>query len=106
MTEALPYIFAVSVGFRHAFETDHLVAMSNIATKRSSPVSAMKDGVYWGLGHSSSILLVAIFILLLRNSIPESYFLIMEGAVGFMIIVLGIFRLAQFLRESAKEHAG
>lgn len=97
--EYLPLLLAASLGFRHAFETDHLVAVSNIVTKRHSPILAMKDGAFWGLGHSSSILVVGILMLTLRWAIPGYYFQSMEGGVGAMIIILGIFRLWQFLKS-------
>ena len=102
--EILPYLLAASIGFRHAFETDHLVAVSNIVTKRSSPLLAMKDGAFWGLGHTSSLLVVGILMLSLRWAIPENYFQMMEGGVGVMIILLGIFRLWQFFRQSPHTH--
>ena len=107
--QILPFLLAGSLGFRHAFETDHLVAVSNIVTKRNSVSLAMKDGTFWGLGHSSSILITGLIILALRWAIPESYFQTMEGAVGIMIIALGIFRLWQFfsknpLRIHSHEH--
>lgn len=98
-TETLPYLLAASVGFRHAFEVDHLAAVSNIVTKRDSPLLAMKDGVFWGLGHSSSIMVVGIIMLTLRYAIPEKSFQLMEGAVGLMIIGLGIFRYFQFRKQ-------
>ncbi len=99
-TEILPFLLAALVGFRHAFETDHLVAVSNIVSKRNSTFLAIKDGTFWGLGHSSSILVVGIVMLLLRWAIPDSYFQSMEGAVGVMIIILGIFRLYQFFKQT------
>ena len=99
-TEILPFLLAALVGFRHAFETDHLVAVSNIVTKRNSVLLAMKDGTFWGLGYSTSILLVGITMLLLRYAIPDNYFQTMEGAVGVMIIALGIFRLYQYFKQN------
>lgn len=101
-TEVLPFILAASLGFRHAFETDHLVAVSNIVTKRNSTFLAVKDGTFWGLGHTSSILVVGIVMLLLRWAIPEHYFQSMEGAVGAMIIALGLFRLWQLFRQTTR----
>jgi high-affinity nickel permease len=98
--EILPFVLAASLGFRHAFETDHLVAVSNIVTKRNSVILAMKDGTFWGLGHSSSILIIGLAMLLLRWAIPQHYFQSMEGAVGVMIIGLGIFRLWQFFKKT------
>ena len=98
-TEILPFILAALLGFRHAFETDHLVAVSNIVTKRNSVLLSMKDGIFWGLGHSSSILLIGFGILLLKWAVPGEYFRSLEGAVGAMIVVLGLFRLWQFVKQ-------
>lgn len=100
-TEILPFVLAASLGFRHAFETDHLVAVSNIVTRRNSLFLAMKDGTYWGLGHSSSILLVGIVILFFRWAVPNHYFQSMEGGVGALIITLGIYRLWQFFKQTS-----
>ena len=97
--EILPFVLAASLGFMHSFETDHLVAVSNIVTKRNSVILAMKDGTFWRLGHSSSILIIGLAMLLLRWEIPQNYFQSMEGAVGVMIIGLGIFRLWQFFKQ-------
>lgn len=102
--QILPYLLAVAVGFRHAFEPDHLVAVSNIVTKRNAPILAMKDGAFWGLGHSSALLVVGILMLSLRWAIPDSYFQMMEGGVGVMIILLGVFRLWQFFKQSPHTH--
>ncbi|HLY70715.1 MAG TPA: hypothetical protein VKR53_13370 [Puia sp.] len=99
-TQILPFLLAASLGFRHAFETDHLAAVSNIVTRRHSLMLAMKDGTFWGLGHSFSILIVGFIMLILRSEISEKYFQSMEGFVGMMIIGLGIFRLVQFLKQT------
>lgn len=98
--EVLPFLLAASLGFRHAFEADHLVAVGNIVTKRGSMRLAMKDGTFWGLGHTSSILIIGMVMLLLRGVIPGQYFQSMEGAVGVMIIALGLIRLWQIIKES------
>src|SRR5580693_7448131 len=98
--EMLPFLLAALLGFRHAFETDHLAAVSNIVTKRNSVLLAVKDGTFWGFGHSFSILIVGLIMLVLRESISEKYFQSMEGFVGLMIIGLGVFRLWQFFRQN------
>lgn len=102
--DILPYLLAIAAGFRHAFELDHLSAVSNIVTKRNSPFLAMKDGVFWGLGHSSSIFVVGIIMLVLRYAIPVKSFQIMEGGVGLMIIGLGVFRYIQFIKHTPHTH--
>lgn len=55
---------AAAIGFSHSFEADHLVAVSSIVTRRDSTISAIKDGIFWGLGHTSTILVVAIIYMI------------------------------------------
>jgi high-affinity nickel permease len=105
VVEIIPFFTAALLGFRHAFETDHLAAVSNIVTKRNSVFMAIKDGTFWGFGHSFSILVVGVIILTIRGNIAEKYFQAMEGFVGLMIISLGVFRLWQFFgRKSLRIH--
>ncbi|MFN4144705.1 MAG: sulfite exporter TauE/SafE family protein [Runella sp.] len=86
-------LLASVVGFTHAFEADHLVAVSSIVTRRNNSLLAIKDGIYWGLGHTSTILLVGAIILLGRIAFQEEDFRYFEALVGVMLIVLGVYRL-------------
>ena len=102
--------FAAFLGFTHSFEADHLLAVSNIVTKRDRLALAMKDGMYWGLGHTSTIFVVGLIIVLGKMMISEdtrifSYF---ESIVGFMLIGLGIYRLNKLYkyRQHLATHQG
>jgi sulfite exporter TauE/SafE len=96
--------FAAVVGFTHAFEADHLLAVSNIVTRRNSLAEAVKDGVYWGLGHTSTILAIGLLMILVRVAVAEQVFHIFEAVVGLMLIALGIHRIRKvWLHE--QEHA-
>jgi high-affinity nickel permease len=96
--------FAAFMGFTHSFEADHLLAVGNIVTKRNRLILALKDGIYWGLGHTSTIFVVGIVIILGKMIISEEtpIFKYFESFVGFMLIGLGIFRL--FKLKKYKQH--
>ncbi len=91
--ELMPFLLAGIVGFTHAFEADHLVAVSSIVTRRNNPLLAIKDGIYWGLGHTSTILLVGTVILFGRIAFQDEDFRYFEAGVGLMLITLGGYRL-------------
>lgn len=95
----LPILVTLYAGFTHAFETDHLLAVSNIVTNRNKTVKAVKDGMFWGLGHTSTIFFIGIVILLLKFQIAPYYFTYFEAFVGVMLICLGIYRLQKWFRE-------
>ncbi|MBC8084696.1 MAG: urease accessory protein [Hymenobacter sp.] len=92
MESLLPILFASVAGAGHAFEPDHLLAVSSLVARRDSMRLALKDGLYWGLGHTTMLALVGSVILLSRATFLQSgYF---EAAVGLMLVGLGLSRLA------------
>ncbi len=103
MEAALPLLFAGAVGFSHAFEADHLVAVSNIVTRRRTLVSAIKDGIFWGLGHTSTIILIGLVVIVGKVTILNEYFGYFEAVVGLMLIGLGLYRLFKY-KHLSKGH--
>ncbi len=102
MESTFPLFFAAVVGFSHAFEADHLVAVSNIVTKRDRLALAIKDGIYWGLGHTSTIFIIGLLMIVGRATVFNGYFGYFEAIVGVMLIVLGIFRLYQYFNHRSQ----
>lgn len=98
METIFPLLLAAVVGFQHAFEADHLVAVSSIITKRNSTILAVKDGIFWGLGHTSTILIIGVLILVGRVVLPEQTFSYLEAVVGVMLVFLGVYRFFKLLK--------
>lgn len=105
MEATFPLLFAALVGFAHAFEADHLLAVSNIVTKRDSVWLAIKDGIAWGLGHTSTIFLIGMLIIVGRVAIAEQTFHYFEAAVGAMLVALGLIRLRFLWKTGGVPHA-
>jgi high-affinity nickel permease len=61
-------------GLIHAFEADHVLAVTNIVSQREKVFPALKDGVFWGLGHTSTIFIIGILMILFKINIPENSF--------------------------------
>lgn len=95
-----PLAIALTVGFSHAFEADHLVAVSSIVTHRKNWLSAAKDGFIWGLGHTTTILLIGVMVLIGKTMITSQTFIYFEACVGVMLIIIGFYRLYQLYREN------
>ena len=88
-------LFAAVVGFSHAFEADHVLAVGNIANRRTSFMEAMQDGLYWGLGHTSTILLVGCAIILGKFTLNLGAFEYLEAIVGCTLVALGFYRISK-----------
>jgi len=91
-------------GFLHAFETDHVLAVSNMVIARGKFSMAIKDGAFWGFGHTSTILLMGVLVLLFKLQADPSLFSWFEAAVGLMLIVLGLYRLLGSKNSRSHEH--
>ncbi len=78
------------IGVKHATEADHLAAISTIVTERRSFWSSAIVGGIWGLGHTISLLIVGIFVLLLNFRVSEQAERMLEFGVGVMLVLLGL----------------
>lgn len=78
------------LGLKHAIEADHLAAVGTIVSERKSLWSSMIVGGIWGLGHTISLFVAGIFVLLLNFQISEQTERILEFCVGIMLLFLGL----------------
>ena len=117
--EQLPLLillfYALYEGLIHAFEADHILAVTNIVSQRTRLLPAIKDGIYWGLGHTSTIFLVGVVMIVFKVHIPAGAFSYFEATVGLMLILVASYRLIIFFRDEQttlsfhkhkNEHAG
>ena len=97
-------IAGLMIGLVHAFEPDHLSAVSTqlLRNNDNSKSSKKRDlqnltiisslrGALWGMGHTSSIILIGLLIAGLSLNIPDDFFISAEVLVGLMLITLAIF---------------
>ena len=112
---ALPAAAVLGLGFlfglKHATEADHLAAVSTIVSERKSLWSSMFIGGIWGLGHTISLVIAGIFVLLLNFEISEQTERRLEFCVGVMLVLLGLNVLRKIfqggtLHFHAHEHGG
>ena len=85
------------IGLKHATEADHLAAVSTIVTERKSLFSSAIVGGIWGLGHTISLLVVGVFVLLLNFQVSEQTERVLEFGVGVMLVLLGLNVLRKLL---------
>ncbi len=81
------------LGMRHATDSDHVVAVTTIASREGNMRNAAATGVFWGIGHSFTLLVFGGAIILFGLVIPERLGLSLEFCVALMLILLGIFNL-------------
>ena len=72
---------------RHALDPDHVVAVSTIVSESKSVRKSSLVGTFWGLGHTTSLLICGVLVLVLRLSIPEDFVAWMETVVAVMLAI-------------------
>jgi high-affinity nickel permease len=90
------------LGMRHATDPDHVIAVTTIVTRQRNIARSAWIGIFWGLGHTLTILLVGAAIILFNLVIPPRLGLSMELSVGFMLIILGLMNVVSFFRSVAE----
>lgn len=92
MNVTLINLFALGLllGLKHAFDADHIAAVSTIISKNKSTKLVSKIGFFWGFGHTAALLIIGFIILLFKISVPEKLALSFEFIVGIMLVVLGL----------------
>lgn len=103
-------LLGLVMGLRHAMEADHVAAVSTIVASsdkklRRAPIL----GALWGLGHTATLFVASLVILLLAVSIPERVSGTLEFGVGIMLVFLGVttltgFKAGKFVRGMFRRH--
>jgi ABC-type nickel/cobalt efflux system permease component RcnA len=79
------------LGLRHAFEPDHLAAVSTLATRPGPKQlwSAARLGLLWGLGHTVTVGAVALLVIALGVQLPKALWPAAELLVAALLMLLG-----------------
>lgn len=94
----------IYAGLEHAFEADHLLAVNTLVSHRENLKQSLKDGIFWGVGHTTTIFLLGILMIGFKLNIGENIFKNFEAGVGIMLIFLGIYRVFKLFFPKQHNH--
>lgn len=97
-------IDSLLLGVQHSFEPDHMAAVSVLASEDTrSPAQRWKliwRSSHWALGHSFTLILFAVLVLLLKSTITLDVSEKVELLVGPLMIWLGVMAIRRiFLKD-------
>lgn len=78
------------LGLTHAFEADHVAAVSTIVSQTKNLKWSLLAGISWGVGHTATLLAAAVFIVFFRLQLPAMFAPILDLVVGIVLILLGL----------------
>lgn len=96
--------FGLVFGLKHATEVDHVVAVSTIVSEHRSVFRSALVGALWGVGHTASLVVVGVVVLVFRMAIPAPVVNWLEFGVALMIIALGLLAMTRALRRRSDVH--
>jgi len=91
------------LGMRHATDPDHVIAVSTIVDQEPTLKKASLVGIFWGVGHTATIVFFGGIVILFSIVIPPALDMSLELGVAAMLIFLGIINLKgfnQWLRQT------
>ncbi|MFJ8069228.1 urease accessory protein UreH [Peribacillus sp. NPDC096447] len=94
------------LGIKHALEPDHIIAVSTIASQSKKIWKSSLAGVFWGIGHTLTLLVFGVILILLKNEIPEAWAMSLEFLVGIMLVYLGITTIFSWKQTKRHDHTG
>ncbi len=98
-------LFGLFFGLQHATEADHLAAVATLVARESDRRRVIRQGVFWGLGHTLTLLVFGGAVMVVGIVLSEAWVHAMEGAVGLMLVLLGADLLRRLWRDRIHFHA-
>jgi len=102
----LGIVLGILVGLRHAFEPDHLTAVSTLVTETHSARQGAVLGIAWGLGHTLALVAVGSLLAIVGATLPPRAAVCFELGVAAMLLVLGVRAIAVARRSYAEAGHG
>lgn len=82
-------VLSLALGFKHSYDADHLVAVSNLLTRSRSLRRAAWMSISWAAGHMITATLVTVVLYAFRETLLREFLAHLELAVAVMLVVIG-----------------
>jgi len=104
--------FALALGFKHSYDADHLVAVSNFLARSHSLRKTFLMSLSWAAGHMITATAITFVLFAFRATLLQGFLDHLELGVAIMLIAIGVIGLlAEFgwihrhlHRHDSREH--
>lgn len=86
-------VLALALGFKHSYDADHLVAVSNLIARSPSIRRAGLMSVSWAVGHMLTAAILTVVLFTVGRPVLLEFLEQMEVAVGIMLLLIGVLGL-------------
>jgi sulfite exporter TauE/SafE len=99
MDVIVPLFTGFVLGCLHAFDADHLSAVTVFASKHPRPSRAVQFGFLWGLGHTTALMVLGLIVMMFKFALPPVVESLAELSVGLLLMMVGAWALADTARS-------
>jgi sulfite exporter TauE/SafE len=92
------------LGIKHAIEPDHVIAVSTIASQSKKLWRSSLAGVFWGIGHTTTLFIFGIILIFMKGQIPKEWAMSFEFLVGILLVYLGVTSILSLKKVHHHEH--
>jgi hypothetical protein len=92
------------LGLKHATDADHVIAVTTFVSEQKSLARSCWIGAFWGAGHTISLAVAGLIVILLKVSIPRWLETRLEFGVAVMLVVLGARALYRSWKQRLELH--
>ncbi len=92
------------LGMQHSFEADHMAAVSVLTSEKDSKAklrNVIWKSSQWALGHSFTLILLSMGVLLLKSALPANISVMAEWVIGPMMVWIGISTMRFVFRKDS-----
>jgi high-affinity nickel permease len=100
-------VLALALGFKHSYDADHLVAVSNLLTRSKDLRKTARMSVSWAAGHMVTATVITVLLYEFRQTLLQGFLSNFDLLVAAMLMVIGVLGLlVEFglLHRHAHEH--
>ncbi len=103
MIEALVFLTSIFLGFRHGFDYDHMIAITDVTNTQESRRRATFLTLFYSLGHALAVISIGASIIILGITIPPILDELMGKMVGITIVILGAYIIYHLAKKGRNE---
>ncbi len=106
---------ALALGFKHSYDADHLVAVSNLLVRSHNLRRTTLMSMSWAAGHMLTASGITVILFVFRESLLQNFLARFELIVGVMLVAIGavgllweykVLQRIGLVHEHPHEHAG
>ena len=95
-------VTGLSLGLLHAFDADHVMAVTTLSSQKPSLKRSILFGLQWALGHGAVLMACGLLLFGLSIHLPETFVSLAETSVGVLLIIIGALCIQQCRKQKMR----